>query len=76
MGRMKHFKFCHFSILLKIRRLLGHKTPAMTQQYAHHYPESLRDAVEVLIITKNIHLVHFWNLTNNKVKFKFLENYF
>ena len=48
MGRMRHFKFCHFSILLKIRRLLGHKTPAMTQRYAHHYPESSRDAVEVL----------------------------
>jgi len=34
--------------LYKVQRLLGHKTPAMTQRYAHHYPESLRDAVEVL----------------------------
>jgi site-specific recombinase XerD len=34
--------------LYKIQRLLGHKTPSMTQRYAHHYPESLRDAVEVL----------------------------
>lgn len=34
--------------LYKVQRLLGHKTPSMTQRYAHHYPESLRDAVEVL----------------------------
>jgi integrase len=34
--------------LYKIQKLLGHKTPAMTQRYAHHYPESLRDAVDVL----------------------------
>lgn len=31
--------------LYKIQRLLGHKTSSMTQRYAHHYPESLRDAV-------------------------------
>ena len=34
--------------LYKIQVLLGHKTPIMTQRYAHHYPESLRDGVEVL----------------------------
>jgi integrase len=34
--------------LYKVQRLLGHKTPSMTQRYAHHYPESLRDAVDVL----------------------------
>jgi integrase len=34
--------------LYKVQRLLGHKSPLMTQRYAHHYPESLRDAVEVL----------------------------
>lgn len=34
--------------LYKVQRLLGHKSPFMTQRYAHHYPESLRDAVEVL----------------------------
>jgi hypothetical protein len=28
--------------------LLGHKTPLMTQRYAHHYPESLREGVEAL----------------------------
>ncbi|MBI4715997.1 MAG: tyrosine-type recombinase/integrase [Nitrospirae bacterium] len=34
--------------LYKVQRLLGHKTPAMTQRYAHHSPESLRDGVLVL----------------------------
>jgi integrase len=34
--------------IYKVQVLLGHKTAAMTQRYAHHYPESLRDAVEVL----------------------------
>ncbi|MFQ5949784.1 MAG: tyrosine-type recombinase/integrase [Nitrospiria bacterium] len=34
--------------LYKVQRLLGHKTPAMTQRYAHHSPESLRDGVAVL----------------------------
>jgi hypothetical protein len=29
-------------------RLLGHKTSLMTQRYAHHSPESLRDGVNVL----------------------------
>jgi len=32
----------------KIGKLLGHKDIRMTQRYAHHYPESLRDGVEVL----------------------------
>jgi integrase len=26
--------------LYKVQRLLGHKSPMMTQRYAHHYPES------------------------------------
>jgi len=34
--------------LYKVQKLLGHKTPIMTQRYAHHDIESLRDAVEVL----------------------------
>ena len=34
--------------LYKVQRLLGHKLPTMTQRYAQHYPESLRDGVEVL----------------------------
>ena len=34
--------------LYKVATLLGHKDIKMTQRYAHHYPESLRDGVEVL----------------------------
>ncbi|OPY75650.1 MAG: Tyrosine recombinase XerC [Syntrophorhabdus sp. PtaU1.Bin153] len=34
--------------LYKVKELLGHKTLAMTTRYAHHYPGSLRDSVEVL----------------------------
>lgn len=34
--------------LYKVQRLLGHKSPIMTQRYAHHYPESLREGVEAL----------------------------
>jgi integrase len=32
----------------KVQRLLGHKSPTMTQRYAHHDPESLRDGVGIL----------------------------
>ena len=31
-----------------VQCLLGHKSPIMTQRYAHHYPESLRAGVEML----------------------------
>ena len=34
--------------LYQVQRILGHKSPVHTQRYAHHCPESLRDAVEVL----------------------------
>jgi len=34
--------------LYKVQRLLEHKSPIMTQRYAHRYPKSLRDGVEVL----------------------------
>jgi hypothetical protein len=34
--------------LYKVQRLLGHKTNLMTQRYAHHSPESLREGVKVL----------------------------
>ena len=34
--------------LYKVQRLLGHKTQHMTQRYAHHSPESLREGVNVL----------------------------
>ncbi len=34
--------------LYKVSKLLGHKSLAMTIRYSHHFPESLRDAVEIL----------------------------
>lgn len=34
--------------LYKISKLMGHKNVRVTQRYAHHYPESLRDGVDVL----------------------------
>jgi len=34
--------------LYKIQKLLGHKSPNMTQRYSHHSPESLRSSVETL----------------------------
>ncbi len=34
--------------LYKIAKLLGHHDIKMTERYAHHYPESLRDGVEIL----------------------------
>jgi integrase len=34
--------------LYKVQRLLGHKSPTMTQRYAHHSPESLREGVLIL----------------------------
>ena len=39
--------------LYKVQKLLGHKDITMTQRYSHHYPESLRDGVEVLDGLKN-----------------------
>ncbi len=34
--------------IYKIAKLLGHEDIRMTQRYAHHCPESLRDGVEIL----------------------------
>lgn len=34
--------------LYKVAKLLGHKDIRVTQRYAHHNTESLRDGVEVL----------------------------
>lgn len=34
--------------LYKVAKLLGHTDVSTTQRYAHHYPESLRDGVEIL----------------------------
>jgi integrase len=40
--------------LYKVQRLLGHKSPQMTQRYAHHYPESLRDGVDAIEATGKV----------------------
>jgi len=40
--------------LYKVQRLLGHKSPIMTQRYAHHYPESLRAGVETLDVEQKV----------------------
>ena len=34
--------------LYNVQRLLGHTSSLMTQRYAYHYPEGLRNGVEVL----------------------------
>lgn len=45
--------------LYAVQRLLGHKSPIMTQRYAHHYPESLRDGVETLDRPRSGHNTQF-----------------
>ncbi len=41
--------------LYKVQRLLGHKSHGMTQRYAHHSSESLRDGVRALEVgTQNL----------------------
>ena len=50
--------------LYRVQLLLGHKTGTMTQRYAHHCPESLRDGVMVLekshAIDTNRHSTCLW----------------
>ncbi len=38
----------------KVQRLLGHTSPIITQRDAHHYPESLRDGVEILDRSRSV----------------------
>lgn len=38
--------------IYKIAKLLGYKDIRMTQRYAHHCPESLRDGIQVLEVCK------------------------
>ncbi len=45
--------------LYKVQKLLGHRDNKTTQRYSHHYPESLRDGVDVL------DLVHTEERQNN-----------
>jgi site-specific recombinase XerD len=40
--------------LYKISKLLGHRDIKMTQRYAHHCPDSLRDGVEILEVDYNL----------------------
>ena len=40
--------------IYKISKLLGHKDIKMTQRYAHHCPDSLRDGVEMLETDYNL----------------------
>lgn len=40
--------------IYKISKLLGHKDIRMTQRYAHHCPESLRDGVQILEVGHNL----------------------
>ncbi|MFQ5779959.1 MAG: tyrosine-type recombinase/integrase [Nitrospiria bacterium] len=49
--------------IYKVQRLLGHKSPTMTQRYPHHYPESLRDGVEILDQRENFITILSHSLT-------------
>ena len=50
--------------LYKISKLLGHKDIKMTQRYAHHCPESLRDGVEMLEVDYNLTTIKEKSLQN------------
>ena len=43
--------------IYKISKLLGHKDIQMTQRYAHHCPDSLRDGVEILDADYNLIII-------------------
>ncbi len=44
--------------LYKVQKQLGHRSPVMTQRYAHHCSESLRDGVNVLDRKKLSQIYH------------------
>lgn len=56
--------------LYKVSKLLGHKSIKETERYAHHYPESLRDSVNILdnLTTKNrLNYPDFRTVDTNKI---------
>jgi integrase len=54
--------------LYEVQRLLGHKTSVMTQRYAHHNPESLRGAVEILDKVKKEFSTNLAQSPENQIK--------
>ncbi|MBM4065225.1 MAG: site-specific integrase [Planctomycetes bacterium] len=40
--------------IYKISKLLGHHSIEMTQRYAHHCPDSLKDGVQILEVGHNL----------------------
>jgi integrase len=54
--------------LYKVQLLLGHVTPTMTQRYAHHHPESLRDGVRVLDDVKKKNSTNLAHLAKSQQK--------
>lgn len=49
-----------------VKELVGHKNIRMTQRYAHHCPESLRDGVQVLEFGHNLVTVDYGNMAITK----------
>ena len=43
--------------LYKISKLLGQKDIKVTQRYAHHCPDSLRDGVEILEVDYDLSII-------------------
>ncbi len=58
--------------LYRVQRILGHKGPQMTQRYAHHYPESLRSAVDTL--EKVSQICHNWTGQTNNQSYNILNS--
>ncbi len=60
--------------LYKVQRLLGHKTMAMTQRYAHHCPESLRSGVKALDVASQNELSHFYHTRPTEERVGFVSS--